>query len=231
MSLAASRRVLLSTTVPFFGCGGVGFLVFLLVAIAASCIIAHFWVNRPDRSTELPPLIMAGSAVDDVPAYRRPRQSTSESEPVRAQSGRPAALSIIRSGASPDESDTAQPLHFRQPADATVQLLPGRLEVLAGEPRQHQEIRFIRVPGAPAELILGREPGVSPQHIAFESSTVSRRHARLAFADGRWALSNLSQTNPVVVNDQELTVRDGRRLLVDGDRLELGEVSLRFHAH
>ena len=208
-----------------------GFLVFLLVAIAAGCIIAHFWVNRPDRSTALPPLIMADSAVDDVPAYQRPGKPTPEAEPVAVQSARPAGLSIVRSGASPAESDVSQPLHFRQPADATVQLLPGRLEVLAGEPRQHQEIRFIRVPGAPAELILGREPGPSPQHIAFESSTVSRRHARLAFADGRWALSNLSQTNPVVVNDQELTVRDGRRLLVDGDRLELGEVSLRFHAH
>jgi pSer/pThr/pTyr-binding forkhead associated (FHA) protein len=79
-------------------------------------------------------------------------------------------------------------------------------------------------------VILGREPGDSPQHVALDSSTVSRQHARLAFANGQWLVSNLSQTNPVVVNDQELSSRDGSRLLVDGDRLELGEVLLRFHA-
>jgi predicted component of type VI protein secretion system len=80
-------------------------------------------------------------------------------------------------------------------------------------------------------LILGREPGDSPQHVTLRSTTVSRQHARFAFANGRWAVANLSHTNPVVVNDEELLARDGSRLLVDGDRLELGEVLLRFHAH
>jgi pSer/pThr/pTyr-binding forkhead associated (FHA) protein len=110
-----------------------------------------------------------------------------------------------------------------------VQLLPGCLEVVSGDPR-HKEIRFVRMPGRPAELILGREPGDSPQYVALGSSTVSRRHARLAFTNGQWAVTNLSQTNPLVVNDQELSAKDGCRPLVDGDRLELGEVLLRFHA-
>ena len=121
-------------------------------------------------------------------------------------------------------------MRFQRPNDDVVQLLPGHLEVLAGDSR-HQEIRFVRVQGQQPQLILGRNPGRSPQHIALNSSTVSRQHARLAFSAGRWAVANLSKTNPVVVNDQELTNLDGERQLADGDRIELGEVVLRFHAH
>ena len=57
---------------------------------------------------------------------------------------------------------------------------------------------------------------------------MSRRHARLAFSNGHWAVANLSQTNPVVVNDEEFAHTDAARGLADGDRLELGEVVLRF---
>jgi len=110
-----------------------------------------------------------------------------------------------------------------------VQLLPGRLEVLAGEPLHH-EIRFVRIPGEPMQLILGRDAGPSAQYVALKSGTVSRRHARFAFANGRWAVANLSQTNPVVVNDEQLSYTDGERALTDGDRLELGEVVLLFRA-
>ena len=127
-----------------------------------------------------------------------------------------------------DKPAPNETVRFRRPAEEPVQLLPGRLEVLAGE-AQH-EIRFVRIPGEPMQMILGRESGPSPQYVALKSNTVSRRHARLAFTNGQWAVANLSQTNPVVVNDEELTQSDGARELIDGDRLELGEVVLRFHA-
>ena len=127
-------------------------------------------------------------------------------------------------------SATSETVRFQRPNDDVVQLLPGHLEVLSGDSR-HQEIRFVRVQGQQPQLILGRNPGRSPQHISLNSSTVSRQHARLAFSGGRWAVANLSKTNPVVVNDQELTNLDGERQLADGDRIELGEVVLRFHAH
>jgi len=127
-------------------------------------------------------------------------------------------------------SATSETVRFQRPNDDVVQLLPGHLEVLSGDSR-HQEIRFVRVQGQQPQLILGRNPGRSPQHIALNSSTVSRQHARLAFSAGKWAVANLSKTNPVVVNDQELSNLDGERQLSDGDRIELGEVVLRFHAH
>ena len=127
-------------------------------------------------------------------------------------------------------SATSETVRFQRPNDDVVQLLPGHLEVLSGDSR-HQEIRFVRVQGQQPQLILGRNPGRSPQHIALNSSTVSRQHARLAFSGGKWAVANLSKTNPVVVNDQELSNQDGERPLSDGDRIELGEVVLRFHSH
>ena len=154
--------------------------------------------------------------------------------PPAAQPGRPpvdrqAGIPIVidSDGQSPATSETVR---FVRPADEVVQLLPGHLEVVSGDER-HQEIRFVRVQGQQPQLILGRNPGRSPQHIALNSSTVSRQHARLAYSGGKWAVANLSKTNPVVVNDQELTNLDGERQLADGDRIELGEVVLRFHAH
>jgi hypothetical protein len=147
----------------------------------------------------------------------------------RPRSERPVGIpfSVDSENQTPATSDTVR---FVRPTEEVVQLLPGHLEVLAGDSR-HQEIRFVRVQGQQPQLILGRNPGRSPQHIALNSSTVSRQHARLAFAGGKWAVANLSKTNPVVVNNEELSNLDGERPLADGDRIELGEVVLRFHAH
>jgi pSer/pThr/pTyr-binding forkhead associated (FHA) protein len=121
-------------------------------------------------------------------------------------------------------------VHFRRASDEALQLLPGRLEVLSGLDSL-REIRFVRVPGERPEVFLGREPSNSPQHVSLPSSTVSRQHARLDFSGGRWSLTNLSRTNPVVVNDEMLSNIQGHRALVDGDRIELGDVVLRFCAH
>jgi len=149
--------------------------------------------------------------------------------PLRYLGDRPVSIpgSLDSDMQAPATSETVR---FVRPADEVVQLLPGHLEVLSGD-TGHQEIRFVRVAGQQPHLILGRNPGRSPQHVSLNSSTVSRQHARLAYSGGKWVVANLSQTNPVVVNDQQLTDLDGERQLADGDRIELGEVVLRFHAH
>jgi len=133
-------------------------------------------------------------------------------------------------GSKLEEPAPAETVRFTRPVEEVLQLLPGRLEVLAGETR-HREIRFVRAPGQPPQLILGRDAAGSAQHVALQSTTVSRQHARLAYSNGTWAVANLSRTNPVIVNDEELSGLDRERPLVDGDRIELGEVVLRFHAH
>jgi hypothetical protein len=147
-----------------------------------------------------------------------------------AESGVHADSGLHADSGQLHEPAPAETVRFNRPVEEVLQLLPGRLEVLAGETR-HREIRFVRAPGQPPQLILGRDAAGSAQHVALQSSTVSRRHARLAYSNGTWAVANLSQTNPVIVNDEELSGLDRERPLVDGDRIELGEVVLRFHAH
>ena len=158
-------------------------------------------------------------------------ESRAHSEvPVYLENAVPVENAVNTEASPLDEPAPAETVRFNRPVDEVLQLLPGRLEVLAGETR-HREIRFVRAPGQPPQLILGRDAAGSAQHVALQSTTVSRRHARLAYSNGTWAVANLSQTNPVVVNDEELSGIDRERPLVDGDRIELGEVVLRFHAH
>lgn len=166
------------------------------------------------------------------PRFARAPSSPAPAAPIIADRAIEPVIHVERpalENGNGGEYATSETIRFRRPSDEPVQILPGRLEVVAGEPR-HREIRFVRVPGEPAQLIVGREPGRSPQHVTLQSSTVSRLHARFAFNNGRWAVANLSQTNPVVVNDEHLTDSAGERPLTDGDKIELGEVVLRYRS-
>lgn len=195
-------------------------LPIIAVLVVAACIAVPIFMIRRARGPEpreLPPLIFSGSRSWQAEPF--------DSAPVDRDDAPPAEVDPEDS--APAGTDT---VHFRRPSDQALQLLPGRLQVLSGlaAPR---EIRFVRIPGERPQLILGREPGSSPPHVALPSSTVSRQHARLEFSGGRWGLTNLSRTNPVVLNDETLSSADGERALVDGDRIELGDVVLRFSAH
>jgi PPM family protein phosphatase len=116
------------------------------------------------------------------------------------------------------------------PPDGTLQLLPGRLEIVSEPPPgQPREIRFVRVPGTPPEITFGRSEGEPFRHVRLDSPTVSRLHARLRFAGGRWTLVNESSTNPTQYNGRPLGGAEDATMLADGDRIEMGDVSLRFH--
>jgi len=146
-------------------------------------------------------------------------------QPAASAEQVPVEPALVASPA--DQAAPAETVRFLRPGDEALQLLPARFEVISGlTPRQ--VIRFVRVPGKPAEMIIGREAASSPQQVTLTSSTVSRRHARVSYSDGRWLVSNLSRTNPVVVNDHALAEFEGPRPLLDGDRIELGDVVLRF---
>jgi hypothetical protein len=116
---------------------------------------------------------------------------------------------------------------FTRPVDEPMQILPGRLQIISGEPAS-DDLRLFSRMGEPARIIVGRETGPAHQHITLHSPTVSRRHARMDFENGSWTITNLSQTNPVLVNDRVLTNGGSARKLSNGDRIELGEVALRF---
>lgn len=73
--------------------------------------------------------------------------------------------------------------------------------------------------GATDELLVGRHPSCD---VVLADPTVSRRHARLRFRDGTWALQDLESTNGTTING----LRVGRCQLRAGDRLMLGDQHL-----
>lgn len=222
----------------------------LVLAIAAAAVVSimRWRAGRRTGYAPIPLVFPMNSGIAWETTMSAPQMQTPELDPVSRFAPTHVAPAVAPPAAPPARpvgersvniptpfdgdgqvAATSETVRFVRPADEVVQLLPGHLEVLSGDTQQ-QEIRFVRVAGQQPHLILGRNPGRSPQHVSLNSSTVSRQHARLAYSGGKWAVANLSQTNPVVVNDQELTNLDGERQLADGDRIELGEVVLRFHA-
>lgn len=218
------------------------FVVFLVLAAAAALVAQLVWwlSGRPESQRVPPPLVVpihprfARQPEAVPPMSAAPIETTLAATaelPVPVHTSTTTVLASAPSDLSfaPDTANAAstETVQFTRPSDEALQLLPARLEVVSGMSQQ-QVIRFTRIPGKPTELILGRERASSPQQVTLTSRTVSRRHARVAYADGRWLVSNLSHTNPVVVNDQALDEFEGARPLSDGDRIELGDVVLRF---
>jgi len=224
------------------------FVVILSIAavIGALVLIAVWLTNRstarprryvplvvPVREQAIEPALRAFAQVRVAHAGNGDRSQVPESgqHPTSGRAVETVVFPDTYVEPSARSSKQAETVRFRRPVEEPVQLLPGRLEVVSGEAR-HREIRFVRVPGEPLQLVVGRDPGAaSPRHVTLQSSTVSRQHAQFNFSDGKWAVANLSRTNPVIVNDEHLSDTEGERTLVDGDRIELGEVVLRFRAH
>jgi hypothetical protein len=73
--------------------------------------------------------------------------------------------------------------------------------------------------GGRDELVIGRNPVCD---IVLPGPAVSRRHARLTFADGNWILQDLDSTNGTVVNGALV----GRCKLEPGDRVIIGDEQL-----
>ena len=133
-----------------------------------------------------------------------------------------------RAGAVEGERVQGARVEFHQPADGTLQFIPGRLEIVEGEDQQRHEIRFVKSFSGPTEVTFGRNAGEPYRHVQLHSQTVSRLHAKMAFANGVWTLTNLSETNPTILNSTPLAEPDGTRALHEGDTIEMGEVIFRF---
>lgn len=205
------------------------FVVLLVAAIvyleAGDIIVEKFHLKRPAREMELPFLIMPMSP-SDAPMGR----PATRWGPAPTYGGRTALAEERETDADDFEEPDSATIVFRRPLEEPMQLLPGRLKVIAGEDGR-DEIRFMGSIGQRAEIIVGREVGPPQRFITLRSATVSRRHARMDFVDGQWRITNLSKTNPVMVNDEMLSAgRNTTRPLADGDQIELGEVIMRFSA-
>jgi hypothetical protein len=179
-----------------------------------------------------------------APQYYAPVQPVASAPPPPLQWQPPAGPGVVgqrgdegagRDGngngqhAAADENTTRVP---RYQGPVTMAFLPGRLEVqTAGSsgPRPGEVIRFPARRQGDGTVILGRDDGPSGATVKVPAESVSRRHARMQFENGRWKISNLSRTNPTLVNGEELIVTDGARWLYDGDIIEMGEMVFRFH--
>lgn len=203
------------------------------------------WESDEEYQKQRADLKRALSSIDP-PFADRPSPIAPEREDLRAQPD-PTERVILPTGATwpPEGGNSGSELRprsstgygrrhaddtgFEPPApQGTLQLLPGRLEVVSG-PGSGEEMRFVRVPGAKQEVTLGRLEGPPYQHLQLKSQTVSRNHARLMYRDGIWILRNESGTNPTLHNGRPLSSILEEVPLHDGDQIEVGEVALVFH--
>jgi PPM family protein phosphatase len=182
---------------------------------------------------------MAEPAPPEVPARRMdPRRGTDsmppESSAPESSTPDPAERLVLPTPSAAQSRGEVPPpreggaVQYQRPPDGTLQLLPGRLAVISGS-EAGEEIRFVRVPGAPAEITFGRNEGPAYRHVQLHSPTVSRQHARMAFLDGGWTLRNESSTNPTRLNGRPLSSAVEEILLADGDLIEMGDIIFRFH--
>lgn len=152
--------------------------------------------------------------------------------------GRPTQAVRSLDDAEHDSDDGTEPtpifegrkIRFVQAEEGTLEFLPGRLEVVAGED-VGQEIHFARLLGElETTVTFGRSEGPALRHIQLLDPTVSRTHARMSFSGSRWHLHNLSRTNAVILNGAPLPDHGDGITLEDGDRIEMGAVVFVFHA-
>ena len=140
---------------------------------------------------------------------------------------RPMQVTGVEAGSAVEHAAEAErTVRLQRPMEETLQFLPGRLEVTEGEDRG-QTIRFVRHFGEVPAVTFGRSGGPPHRHVQLRSLTVSRLQARMRYEARRWELTNLSETNPTIVNGEELSVH-ATRVLEHGDRVEMGEVVFRF---
>lgn len=120
-------------------------------------------------------------------------------------------------------------LRFHRPPDGTLALLPGHLVVIGGPDAGH-EVRFVRANDSePQDVTFGRREGPPYRHIQLLEPTVSRTHARMTRDGERWRLTNLSRTNPVIVNGMPLDGVSNSQVLQDSDVVEMGALVFRYY--
>ena len=196
---------------------------------------------NPAAQVAAPAARVAAPAVDPI-EVAVPRAGVVENEarayraPALERDDQARVLKLQVAGDSrPSQAAQAAPsghssLRLEKTADGTLQFLPGKLEIIEGR-NIGQELRFVRTPGPDGQSItFGRNEGVPYRHVQLEEHTVSRLHAKMSLEGKTWTLTNLSKTNPAVVNGLPLGEDTPAVVLRDGDRIEMGEVVFRFRS-
>jgi hypothetical protein len=160
-----------------------------------------------------------------APAYASGGNGTAAAPPL-ARMGAASMAAMVSGDAAMHDGETVR---FSIPDEGTLQFLPGRLEIFSG-PDKGRDVRFVRTGGERhPEITFGRSEGPPYRHVQLMARTVSRQHATMSLVDGHWELKNMSATNPVLLNGRSLAAGEVAPLLVDGDRIEMGEIVFLFH--
>jgi hypothetical protein len=224
--------------------GVAALLAFATVIVAL--IIWRYQENAAGFSAEaeVPPLLFpaspaarprhtrAAAAAQSAPPPPGRRAATAASAPPPPQfvaAAAPSTSPVPRAATPPADAGSlvdGKTIRFHRPTDGTLQILPGRLDIIEGADKG-QTIRFVRAGAAP-EITFGRSEGPPYLHVQLRAPTVSRKHAYMRYQNSSWFIRNLSGTNPVVVNGEDLGAAGSERKLREGDRIEMGEIAFIF---
>jgi len=159
------------------------------------------------------------------------RSQKEPAEDISTPASTPTPQSEAGTGPAPEPKVVeGRTIKMHAPPPGTLKILPGRLEVTAGDDTV-KELRFYRVRGqSTPEITFGRATGPAYTHIQLKPMTVSSRQAKMTYINNQWILTNFAPdtSNPTRYNGADLPV-DGQTALKQGDRVEMGEVVLVFH--
>jgi hypothetical protein len=129
-------------------------------------------------------------------------------------------LDLLFSSPVVDPSRVTGDLTFRTPRsvanETIVRLRASWRRVLGAASAEPARLLALDWDGGQDDLLVGRDQECD---IVLSDMTVSRRHVRLLFSDGRWSLRDLESTNGTSVNGSLVM----RCQLRPGDRLRLGD--------
>ncbi len=214
--------------------------VYLILGLGVLVVVVlgYFAYASQDQERARPaaPSTEDGAADDDAPSSDL---SSTElgAEGDGAETGFPEPSgqrikSESSSSQSPEEdSDGPETLKFKAPPK-TMKFVPGRLVIAAG-PDQGKEFRIAGRPTPEGNVVtIGRaevEGERAFAHIQLGDTyrTVSRMQAEIIQQDQTILLKNTSETNPTMVNGDQ--VPEGNTVeLQDGDMIRMGEMMLRY---
>jgi hypothetical protein len=209
----------------------------LSLGVLVVVVLGYFaYASQQDDSPEVAP------AEDGTPETAGASSSDLSSTELGGDDGEPETgfpepsgqriKSESSSSQSPEEeSDGPETLKFKAPPK-TMKFVPGRLVIAAG-PDQGKEFRIAGRPTPEGNVVtIGRaevEGERAFAHIQLGDTyrTVSRMQAEIIQQDQTILLKNTSETNPTMVNGDQVPAGETVEL-GDGDMIRMGELMLRY---
>jgi predicted component of type VI protein secretion system len=210
------------------------FLIFGLGALVIAVLVYFGYASQEDSSQ--PASAPTNGTPSSEPSTESSLKDTELGADEEPSAGEPAPEQRIKSessSSSQEGGDSSGPetLKFKAPPK-TMKFIPGKLVVAAG-PDQGKEFRIAGHPTPEGNVVtIGRaevEGERAFAHIQLGDTyrTVSRMQAEIIQQDDTILLRNKSNTNPTMVNGEQVEAETTVEL-EDGDMIRMGEMMLRY---